>query len=196
MGGRAMDADPIAAVQLDQILDMAAEVHLIAESSLKAVDGSIGWAIGRLGGQGDRFGANADDDILDVGGEIGGGGLDFEAVAGVDLELLVWLCAAGFDATREQVGVPDKVGDEGGLGPIVDVCGGADLFEAALVHDCDPIGEGEGFVLVMGDHDEGHAEFPVEGGEFELHFLAQLEVEGSKGFVEEHDGGAIDEGTG
>ena len=49
----------------------------------------------------------------------------------------------------EQVGGADEAGDEGVGGLLVDLAGGADLLDAALVEDRDPVAQGERLLLVV-----------------------------------------------
>ena len=58
----------------------------------------------------------------------------------------------------QGVDIPDEVAHELGLGVAVDLVGGADLLDIALVEHRDPVGEGQGLLLVMGDVDGRDAE--------------------------------------
>ncbi len=86
-----------------------------------------------------------------------------------------------------DVGVTDEVGDKGVLGLVVDVLGGADLLHLAAVHDDDGVGHGQGLFLVVGDVDEGDVHLALQALEFQLHLLAQLEVQGAQRLVEKQD---------
>jgi hypothetical protein len=96
----------------------------------------------------------------------------------------------------KQVGGADEARDEGGGGAFVDLGRGADLFDAALVEDGDAVAHRQGLLLVVGDEDEGDADLALDRLEFDLHLLAQLEVEGAERFVEQQHPGAPDEGAG
>src|SRR5207249_4894904 len=89
----------------------------------------------------------------------------------------------------EQVGGADEGGDEGGGGAFVDLGGGTDLLDAALVEDGDAVAHRQGLLLVVGDEDEGDADLALELLELDLHLLAQLEVECAEGFVEQQYAG-------
>ena len=65
-----------------------------------------------------------------------------------------------------------------------------------LVHDRDAVAHGEGLLLVMGDEHEGDPHLALQGLELELHLLAQLQVQGAEGLVEQQHLGPVDESTG
>src|SRR6202040_4084344 len=65
----------------------------------------------------------------------------------------------------------------------------------AEVDDGDTVGHREGFLLVVGDEDEGDAELFLQPLEFGLHGVAQLGVEGGERFVEEEDFGLAGDGA-
>ena len=96
----------------------------------------------------------------------------------------------------EDVALADEVCDEGVDRLVVDVHRSADLLDAALVEDDDGIGKGQGLFLVMGDVDEGDAEFLVHLLELDLHVLAHLQVQGGQRFVQEEDFRLVDDGPG
>ena len=48
-----------------------------------------------------------------------------------------------------------KIGDEEVSGGVVDLIGRANLLEDTAIHYCDPVSQGERFVLVVGDKDRG-----------------------------------------
>ncbi|ANH38029.1 hypothetical protein I601_1597 [Nocardioides dokdonensis FR1436] len=90
----------------------------------------------------------------------------------------------------EDVGGADEGGDVLRLGLLVDLARRAELDDAPLVEDGDPVAEGEGLLLVVGDEHEGDAELTLQGLQLDLHLLAQLEVERPERLVEEQDLGA------
>jgi hypothetical protein len=53
----------------------------------------------------------------------------------------------------------DQLGNEAVAGAVVEIEGGADLFDHALVHDHNPIDHGHGLDLVVGDVDRGRREW-------------------------------------
>ena len=79
---------------------------------------------------------------------------------------------------------------------VVDVDRGADLLDLAFVHHHDGVGKRKGFLLVVGDVDEGDAQFPVHLLQFDLHVLAHLEVQGREGLVQQQDLGLVHERPG
>ena len=97
--------------------------------------------------------------------------------------------------TRYKAGVPHEGCDEGSGGMTEYILRGADLFQPALVHDGHPIGEGEGFLLVMGDKDGGCA-LPTK---YRLHFPAHLaphsRIQVAEGLIEEDDHGPGGQGA-
>ena len=92
-----------------------------------------------------------------------------------------WLC----DMALEDVHVADELGDEAGLGLLVDLARRRHLHDPALVHHRDAVGHGHGLLLVVGDDHEGHAELVLDVHQLELGFLAQLLVEGAERLVEQ-----------
>ena len=96
----------------------------------------------------------------------------------------------------EEIGLADEVGNEVGFRVIVEIIDGAELFDLTFIHQGDPIGHDERFLLVVGDKNEGDAEFCLQIFQFDLHVLAELGIEGGEGFVEKEDLGAADEGAG
>lgn len=79
---------------------------------------------------------------------------------------------------------------------MVEIGGGTDLFDLAVIQDGYPIAERHGFVLVVGDVDECGSELALQCSKFGLEFLAQLEVEGTERFIEQEHAGLIDDGAG
>ena len=96
----------------------------------------------------------------------------------------------------EQVGGPDEAGDEHARRLPVDLLGGADLLDPAAAHHGDPVAHRERLVLVVGDEDEGDPDLALDSLEFELHRLAQLEVERRQRLVEQERARHVDQRTG
>ncbi len=90
----------------------------------------------------------------------------------------------------------EELADEAGAGAFVEGAGVAELFDAPGAEDGEAIAEDEGFLLVVGDVEEGDAEVALESAEFDLKLLAELEIEGGERFVEEQDPGSVDERPG
>ena len=96
----------------------------------------------------------------------------------------------------QNVGLADKVGNEGVLGLVVNIGGGADLLDAALVEHHNGVRHGEGLLLIVGDEHEGDAHPLLNGLQFPLHLLAQLQVEGRQGLVQQQHAGMVDQRAG
>ncbi len=77
---------------------------------------------------------------------------------------------------------------------LVEGAGGAVLGDAAGIHDDDAVGDGQGFLLVVGDVDHGQAQRLLEGADLLAHVAAQLGVQVGQRLVEQqhlrlqHDG--------
>ncbi len=92
---------------------------------------------------------------------------------------------------RDEVGLTNEVGYESGGRMLVDLLRGAHLKEPALVHHSDPVRHRERFFLVVGHVDEGDAHPLLELLQLQLHGLAQLQIEGSEGFVQQQHLGRV-----
>ena len=64
-----------------------------------------------------------------------------------------------------------------------------ELFDDAVLHDRDAVGQAQGFVEVVGYEQDGLAEDILQAQKFVLHLLADQRVERGKGFVEKPDVG-------
>ena len=96
----------------------------------------------------------------------------------------------------EDVGLPDEAGHEPGPGVVVDHHGLVQLLDHAAVHHSDAVGHGEGLLLVVGDVDEGDGQLFLQALELDLHLLAQLQVQGAQGLVQQQHLGVVDQGPG
>ena len=96
---------------------------------------------------------------------------------------------------REDVAFPDKVGNEGVFGFVINHFGGADLLNGTVRHNDDCVRHSKRFFLIVRDVDKGDAKPFVHGFELELHFLAHFKVECTEGFVEQEDLGFVDDGA-
>ena len=85
----------------------------------------------------------------------------------------------------EHVRRADEVGDESVGRVLVDVAGLADLFDAAVVEHGQPVAQGQRLVLVVGDDDEGDADFALDRLQLELHLFAQFEIQRAERLVEQ-----------
>ena len=89
------------------------------------------------------------------------------------------------DRRLDEVLHAEEVGHEAGARPLVQRLGALELLDAAVVHDRDPVAHDERLVLVVGHEDEGGSEPLLQVLHLDLHLLAQLQVEGGHGLVEE-----------
>ena len=99
-------------------------------------------------------------------------------------------------ALLQAVDVADEVADELGLRIVVDLVGGADLLDVALVEHGDAVGQGQGLLLVVGDVDGGDAEVLLHLLELVPKLDTELGVQVTEGLVHADDGGVGDQGTG
>ena len=93
--------------------------------------------------------------------------------------------AAALDRRGNAAQFADEAEDEGRGRRVVDLVGRADLLDAALVEDDDPVGELERLVLVVGDEDGGVAGLVVDLAQPAAQLLAHLGVERAEGLVEQ-----------
>ena len=82
------------------------------------------------------------------------------------------------------------------MGFVVDVNGGADLLDLALGHDHHRVRHGQGLLLVVGDEDKGDARLLLDFFQLHLHVLAQLQVQGAQGLVQQQHLGMGHQGPG
>ena len=95
-----------------------------------------------------------------------------------------------------DVAFTDEAGNIGVGRLVVDLQRGADLLDGAGVHNHDFVAHGQGFFLVMGDEDEGNADLLLDALQFTLHLLAQLQVQGAQGLVQQQDVRLVHQGAG
>ena len=89
------------------------------------------------------------------------------------------------ERAAQHIGLSDEVGDEAVARVLVDLARIAELQNLSRVHDRDPVGHGQRFVLIVGHVDEGDADFTVETLELELHRFAQLQIERPQRLVQQ-----------
>ena len=78
---------------------------------------------------------------------------------------------------------------------LVDLAWRPHLLDTAAVHDGDPVGHRKRLLLVVRDVDEGRSELRLDALQFELHLLAELDVERTERLVQEQRGRPIHERT-
>ena len=76
--------------------------------------------------------------------------------------------------------MPTKPATNGAGRALVDLGRAADLLEAAVVEDGDPVAHGQRLLLVMGDEDEGDADVALELLELDLHLLGAASGRGRR----------------
>ena len=81
--------------------------------------------------------------------------------------------------------MPTKLATNVLAGRGVELKGGSDLLEPALVQDGHPVGDGQRFFLVVGDPDRRRFERPLQAAQERPQFTPQRLVEARKRFVEE-----------
>ena len=64
------------------------------------------------------------------------------------------------------------------------------------VHHRDPVTHRQGFLLVVGHVDERDPDLALNSFEFELHDVAEFQVQRAQRFIEEQGTGVIDQGAG
>jgi hypothetical protein len=101
------------------------------------------------------------------------------------------LQGAGQEVHRRRA---DGAGHEQVARPLVQLLRGADLLDDAGAHDRDPVAEGHGLGLVVGDVDGGGAELVLEPGHGRPHLHPQLGVQVGERLVHEEGLGAADDG--
>ena len=100
------------------------------------------------------------------------------------------------DLAGQQVRGADEAGHEPRRRALVDIGRGADLLDAALVEDGQPVAHRERLLLVVGHVDERDADLLLDRLELDLHLLAELEVERPERLVEQQHARAVDERPG
>ncbi len=89
----------------------------------------------------------------------------------------------------EEVHLSHEPGHEGRARARVHLGGRAYLLDHAVVHHHDAVGHGQGFLLVMGHHDGGDAQPPLQRADLVAQGLAHPRVERGERLVEEQQRG-------
>ena len=87
--------------------------------------------------------------------------------------------------TGSELELADEAVDEGRIRGVIDLVGGADLFDLALAHDDDAVGEFQRLLLVVGDEDGGVAGGVVDIAQPAAKLAADLSVERAERLVEQ-----------
>lgn len=92
-------------------------------------------------------------------------------------------------APPNQVGLRDEPGHEGRSRRRIDLRGGPDLLDPPAVHHHDPVGQGHGLLLIVGDVDKGRAMLSVQRGDLLPHLDPKLRVQSRERLVHQQDSG-------
>ncbi|MEJ7697563.1 MAG: hypothetical protein WKF78_13325 [Candidatus Limnocylindrales bacterium] len=90
-----------------------------------------------------------------------------------------------FKDAGQQVADTQEARHEARHRALVEALRVAQLLVMALVHDGDPIRHRHRLLLVVGHVDERDPDLLLDAFEFALHLLAQLQVKGAQGLVQE-----------
>ena len=85
----------------------------------------------------------------------------------------------------EEVHLADETGDEGRAGTPVHLGRPPHLLDLARIHDDDAVGHGEGFFLIVRDHDGRDTEPPLEPADLVAQRLAHPRVQRRERLVEQ-----------
>src|SRR5262249_26727574 len=97
------------------------------------------------------------------------------------------LGATALHAAMEDVHVAEEVHHERIRRLLEDLGRRADLLDASLVHDHDPVGHLERLLLVVRDEDAGDVDLVVQPAQPRAQLLTDLRVERTEGLVEQED---------
>ena len=90
----------------------------------------------------------------------------------------------------------DEGGNEEICRTLINVLGSADVLDNAAVHNCNTVGNGHGFLLVMGNVNAGDANVVLNVLDNGTHFNTKLCVKVGERFVHQQHVGADAEGAG
>ena len=93
--------------------------------------------------------------------------------------------AAAAAAGRQERGLPDELRGEARHRAVVEIVGRAPLLEATVAQQADAVGEREGVLLVVGDHQRRGTERLEQRAQFADQPLAQRDVEARERLVEQ-----------
>jgi len=80
-------------------------------------------------------------------------------------------------AALDEVDLSDEVRNERGKGPLIDFSRGADLLDGPCIHHRHPVRDAQGFRLIVGHVESGHAERALDPADLPPHLGAQARVE-------------------
>jgi hypothetical protein len=79
---------------------------------------------------------------------------------------------------------------------LVQLARSAELLDPAGVHHHQPVGHGQGLLLVVGHVHKGDTDLALDAFQLQLHGLAQLQVEGAERLVQQQGPWPVDQGPG
>jgi hypothetical protein len=88
------------------------------------------------------------------------------------------------DLARQEIRLTHETGHEARRWPVVDLFGTAELFQASAVEDSNPIGNHEGFLMVVGDEHGGRFQVTEDGVHVVQHLGAQVSIQITERLVE------------
>ena len=87
----------------------------------------------------------------------------------------------------QDVAFADEVGHEGVGRFVIHALGVADLQNMTIPHDDDGVAHGQGFFLIVGHIDERDPQLLLHALQFQLHFLAQFQVQRAQRLVQQQN---------
>ena len=91
------------------------------------------------------------------------------------------------DLALQDIACVEELGDAHRGGLAKDLGPRAALKHGAVVEDGDAVGQGEGFLQVVGDEQGDEAKLPTQPGYLSPQGVADRRVQGAKGLIEEED---------
>ena len=101
----------------------------------------------------------------------------------------------GFICLLDEIHLADKGSNMQGLRVIIDFCRCADLVKLTLVHNNNAVRKRHGFLLVMGNKDNGNAQITLNFLELFPHLLANLGIQCGERLVKQKQGRLEEQGT-
>jgi hypothetical protein len=98
--------------------------------------------------------------------------------------------------TLDHRTAPKEARDKLGLGPVINVLRGAQLFNPAVTHHGDAVRHGHRFFLIMGHGDEGQADIAVQPAQLDLQLPPEARIQRTKRFIEQQNTWFKDQRTG
>ena len=96
----------------------------------------------------------------------------------------------------DDIGLADKIGDKRVGGLVINILGGTDLSDDAVVHDDNAVAHGQRLLLIVGHINKCLLGLELELLELNLHILAQFQIQRAQRLVQQDDLGIADKGAG